>query len=109
MTRPTVLASAICAILFLIAATSATAAWKPGTPIYLSENQAVRTLETTVDFAWCDGIRRFGHRGITPERFLVFDCSVKMNGTYCADARLKALRDTRRGTFRFRLIRRCHV
>jgi len=102
------LAAAV-SLLTLVLAGSATAAWKPGTPVYLSETQVAETLEKTVDFAWCDGVRRFGHRDTTPETFVVFDCSVKMNGTYCADARLKALRGVRPSSFRFRLLRRCHA
>jgi hypothetical protein len=79
--------------------------WIPGTSYFVEESDASDLLEQTYDSAYCDGVARFGHRGEFPyEEFKVFDCSVHMRSYDCYDNRYKAVKSSRRGWFRLKLI-----
>jgi len=81
--------------------------WVPGTNYLVSEDDAVSFLEKRMDYAYCRGISRFGHRGEFPdEEFVVFDCTVEWEGTRCTDARMKAIKGTKRGYYRMIVQRR---
>lgn len=83
------------------------ASWKPGTTYYVSESDASDLLERSFDSAYCDGISRFGHHGEFPyEEYLVFDCTVRLNGATCIDVRYKSVKGTRVGWFRLRVLSR---
>ena len=89
------------------AANAAVARWVPGTNYLISETDANNALERGYDHAYCTGVPRFGHRGEFPyEEFVVFDCSISINRTYCSDQRYKAIKGSRPGYFRLKLMRR---
>ncbi len=89
-----------------VGAFASDAVWKPGTPVLIDEDDIADLLWETHDYAYCQGVRRFGHRGSYPhESFVVFDCSVTANGETCTGRRYKALRATRRNYFRLQLLR----
>ena len=57
-------------------------------PYMVTEAAASDLMEHSVDHAACQGIPRLGHAG---ERFVAFDCSYSLNGTYCSGGRFKVL------------------
>jgi hypothetical protein len=82
-------AAVVCALL----AGSASAAWKPGTSYYVTEQSASDALEKAADFAFCDGISRFGKTSdAIYDRYRVFDCTIKLNDLFCVDVRVKSVK-----------------
>ena len=90
-----------------LAGTATAAVWTPGTNYMISEKNADDWLEQAFDSAYCDGIPRFGHRGRFPyEEFVVFDCAIERDGYgYCPDARVKAVKGTRVGSYKLKMVR----
>lgn len=85
---------------------SAEAAWVPGTAYYISEQDADDWLERTYDFAYCQGVARFGKRGRFPyEEFVMFECSVTRGEANCPRSRWRAVKGSRVNYFRMRLVR----
>jgi hypothetical protein len=72
--------------------------WVPGTAYYTEERYMDAELERTYDFAYCQGIRRFGHGGASSltESFHVFSCTTQRNDTYCVRRRFKLVKAKRR-------------
>lgn len=99
MTTPiTSLVVAAAASFLGLAGVASAAEWRPGTGYYVDDLSLEHLLERQVDFASCRGIRRFGHSGSFPdERFVVFECSVEVNGDSCYGHRVKTIKMKRRG------------
>jgi len=92
--------------LYAQSASAQARAWTPGTSYYISEEDASSFIERRFDWAYCSGIPRFGHQGEFPyEEFHVFDCDTKLNGSYCTDWRVRAVKGSRYGYFRLRNVR----
>jgi hypothetical protein len=94
-----------------VTANAQSTTWVPGTKYFIEETDASDLLERTYDWAYCSGIPRFGHRGEFPyETFRVFDCSFSLKTSradlYCSDQRYAAVKATRYGYYRLKLIRR---
>lgn len=88
------------------ASTAQAGSWIPGTPTMVSEDEVQDLMERHADWAYCSGIPRFGHKGEFPyETFVVFDCDMKLNQVYCSDARVKAVKASKRGYFKVRFLR----
>ena len=80
--------------------------WVLGQNYLIEEYDATDLLERTYDSAYCSGIPRFGHRGEFPyEEYVVFDCSTTLDDTSCFNRRYKAIKGSRQGYFRLRLLR----
>ena len=89
---------------------TASASWKPGTPVLIPEDVAGNILEKAVDHAYCVGVPRFGHSGEFPyERFRVFDCSIDTQGKICSNARFAATKGAQAGIATLHLMNRASV
>jgi hypothetical protein len=101
-----VFVAALVAIVYAGTSFAQTGRWVPGNPYYIEESDASDFLEKKFDWAYCSGIPRFGQKGEFPyQEFLVFDCSMKLNGDYCSDVRIKAVKGSRQGYFRLKVLR----
>lgn len=90
----------------MLASTATASPWKPGTNLLVSEEDMGDLLEMAYDTAYCSGIPRFGHSGEFPyEEFIVFDCTVKINGTICSDRRYRAIKASKRFYYKAKLMR----
>jgi hypothetical protein len=75
--------------------------WLPGSPYFISEDDADSYLEQAFDHAYCTGIPRFGHQGEFPDdEFIMFDCDIEYNGETCDNERLQAVKGSAPGYFR---------
>jgi len=81
--------------------------WVPGSPYYITEERLGNHLERTYDFAFCDGIKRFGYiRGsFLNDRFRVFDCTTELNDRYCSSVRFAVVKARRYGYWRLKVLR----
>ena len=83
------------------------AAWKPGTNLFIAEDDANDLLERYYDSAYCSGIPRFGKRGEFPyEEFVRFDCTTERDGDFCSDTRYKSVKAAKRNYFRLIIVRK---
>jgi hypothetical protein len=106
MKRIMLLTFAMLALIGGAAGTAQAGSWIPGTPTMVGEDEVQDLIEEHFDWAYCSGIPRFGHKGEFPyETFVVFDCDIKLDSSYCSDARIKAVKGTKRGYFKIRWIR----
>ena len=77
--------------------------WIPGTPYMISEEDANDFLDDVADFAYCQGISRFGKQGEFPyEEYTTFDCSLDFDDMYCSNVRYRAVKGSRRGYYRMK-------
>jgi len=62
-------------------------------------------LEKRFDYAYCDGIARYGQRGEFPdEEYTRFDCTIELDdGSTCYDVRELAVKGSRPGYFRLQM------
>ena len=97
----------VLALVVLVAAIAgqahaASTTWVPGSTYYISEDDATNFLEKAFDYAYCQGIPRYGHRGEFPdEEFTRFDCTLEQgNGTTCYEVRVIGIKGSRPGAYR---------
>ena len=101
----TLIAIVAVALVAVGAAGAQSTAWKPGSTYYISEDDASSFLEKRFDYAYCDGIARYGQRGEFPdEEYTRFDCTIELDdGSTCYDVRELAVKGSRPGYFRLQM------
>jgi hypothetical protein len=108
--KSTVLVIVIMAVLagvFAVTGKAQSNRWVVGSPYYQTEDHLGNKLETKYDWAYCSGIKRFGYiKGdFLNDRYRVFDCTYKLNGTYCSDVRYASIKMAQVGHWRLKVLR----